>query len=201
MNAAKIARAIYRERRTITNALQRGGLEASLCEDAMQEVVIVVLRAVLEGRCSLEYRPAFKAYLWRVANRLGRSMAAAQRRRLRLDRVTEAEPLAPSYEDLKVIRETVRMLRDGTKPERWRAVRGYVNGVSIAEIARREGVPLATVYNWMRLARRDFAAVIRRERARDDGPPTPRQPPPAQLLALLGVVVQDANDPPPSSKK
>jgi DNA-directed RNA polymerase specialized sigma24 family protein len=35
----------------------------------------------------------------------------------------------------------------------------------VIEIARRERLPVPTVYNWIRLARRDLRAALRREDA------------------------------------
>lgn len=54
---------------------------------------------------------------------------------------------------------------------RWRIwVSHEVDGVSVAEIARRDGLSIATVYNHLRLARRDLAAALGREAATGTGP-------------------------------
>lgn len=73
----------------------------------------------------------------------------------------------PSDEGPAAARLTLRSLQGETTPERWRAwVARYVDERPVIEIARSEGVPAATIYNRLRLAREDFAAALRREEAR-----------------------------------
>lgn len=53
-----------------------------------------------------------------------------------------------------------------TSPERWRAwLASEVDGVPVAEIARQEGSPESTIYNRLRLAREDLAAMLSRHEA------------------------------------
>ncbi len=68
-------------------------------------------------------------------------------------------------------RETLRSLQRTTSPDRWRAwIAHEVDGVSVAEIARQEGRPRATIYNLLRLARQDFVAAMARDAVADRGP-------------------------------
>ncbi len=68
-------------------------------------------------------------------------------------------------------RETLRSLQRTTSPDRWRAwIAHEVDGVPVAEIARQEGRPRATIYNLLRLARQDFAAAMARDAVADRGP-------------------------------
>ena len=68
-------------------------------------------------------------------------------------------------------RETRSSLQRTTSPDRWRAwIAHEVDGVSVAEIARQEGRPRATIYNLLRLARQDFAAAMARDAVADRGP-------------------------------
>ncbi len=68
-------------------------------------------------------------------------------------------------------RETLRSLQRSTSPDRWRAwIAHEVDGVPVAEIARQEGRPRATIYNLLRLARQDFAAAMARDAVADRGP-------------------------------
>ncbi len=68
-------------------------------------------------------------------------------------------------------RETLRRLQRSTSPDRWRAwIAHEVDGVPVAEIARQEGRPRATIYNLLRLARQDFAAAMAREAVAERAP-------------------------------
>ena len=79
--------------------------------------------------------------------------------------------LATSPEARVSAREVLRSLQCTTSPDRWRAwIAHEVDGVPVAEIARQEGRPRATIYNLLRLARQDFAAAIARDAATDRGP-------------------------------
>ncbi len=68
-------------------------------------------------------------------------------------------------------RETLRSLQRTTSPDRWRAwIAHEVDGVSVAEIARQEGRPRATIYNLLRLARQDFVAAMARDAVAERAP-------------------------------
>ena len=64
------------------------------------------------------------------------------------------------------LRHLMRTFPGATSPERWRTWLAFeVDGVPVAEIARQEGAPEATIYNRVRLARRDLAAMLARQDA------------------------------------
>jgi len=86
---------------------------------------------------------------------------------------------AASHEDPIAARELLRSLGSATSPERWRMwVSREVDDIPVPEIARQEGRPVATVYNCLRLARRDLARALRREAAVAAGPLVRRAPQP-----------------------
>ena len=63
------------------------------------------------------------------------------------------------------------MIQRTTSADRWRAwIAHEVDGVSVAEIARQEGRPRATIYNLLRLARQDFAAAMARDAVGERSP-------------------------------
>lgn len=112
---------------------------------------------------------------------------AARRLRGKADRLRARAPYgleraanvigAESHEGPIAAREQLRRLRVATTPERWRMwVSHEVDNTSVAEIARQEGRPVATVYNHLRLARRDLATALGREAATATGPLVPRAP-------------------------
>lgn len=68
----------------------------------------------------------------------------------------------PDAESRLIAAELLAVLAKSTTPLRWKTFRSYAFGVSVHDIARREGVPRATIYNRIRLARRDFAAALAR---------------------------------------
>ena len=71
----------------------------------------------------------------------------------------------PGAEPLFLARELLRFLRGSTTPERFRAVMAYAKGIPASDIARREGVLVATIYDRIRRAREDFRAALAREAA------------------------------------
>ncbi len=80
-----------------------------------------------------------------------------------------------SHEGPIAARELLRALEGATTAERWRMWLAHeVDEVEVAEIARQEGRQVATVYNQLRLARRDLAAALGRELATGSGPLVPR---------------------------
>lgn len=81
----------------------------------------------------------------------------------------------PSHEGPVAARELLRGLEAATTAERWRMwVAHEVDAVAVPEIARQEGRAVATVYNQLRLARRDLAAALERDTATAAGPLVPR---------------------------
>jgi RNA polymerase sigma factor (sigma-70 family) len=75
-----------------------------------------------------------------------------------------------------VLRHLLQTFPSATTPERWRVwLAREVDGVPVAEIARQEGAPESTIYNRLRLARVDLAAMLAREEAAARGPRGPRK--------------------------
>lgn len=109
---------------------------------------------------------------------------AVARNRYRVKRDWAAGPKdaerarVPSFEGPTAARWTLRTLQGETAPEFWRAwVAYYVDGYSAPQIAHDEGLPLATIYDRLRRARRDLRAAMKREDARAAGPLVPRKRP------------------------
>ena len=161
--ASVIAAAIMRERGTITRTLKAAGIPEADAEDVCQDVILVALAAAQEGRLSWERRPTLQRWLYVVACRHALAyQQRAARRELLYAHVEDARTV-PSVEELYINRETLRIAARSTTPERWRALRLWANGGDVADIARREGIAVPTVYNRIRLAREDFKAAARRD--------------------------------------
>jgi len=113
--------------------------------------------------------------LVQLARRLrGKADRARARAPYGLDRAAHVIG-AQSHEGPIAAREQLRRLQGATTPERWRTwVSHEVDQVAVSEIARQEGCAAATVYNHLRLARRDLAAALGREAATAAGPLVPR---------------------------
>ncbi len=116
------------------------------------------------------------AILWRLTGKL-LARLARERRDTRLDVERAAVSVAvDSHESAVLTRDQLHALRRATTPERWRVtVAHWLVGDSVEEIARREGRPTGTIYNLLRLARRDFAAARGRELAASRGPVVSRR--------------------------
>jgi DNA-directed RNA polymerase specialized sigma24 family protein len=94
-----------------------------------------------------------------------------QSRELPADR-SDQDSAVTSHETRVSAREIVRSLQCTTSPDRWRAwIAHEVDGVPVAEIARQEGRPRASIYNnLLRLARQDFAAAMARDAVAERNP-------------------------------
>ncbi len=79
-------------------------------------------------------------------------------------------PLPPETMEEQETIAILEELRTGTTPERWRVFWGYeIEGVTAAVLSKREAIPLGTIYNRLRVARRDIRAAIERRRAQRRG--------------------------------
>ena len=82
----------------------------------------------------------------------------------------------------------MRTFPGATSPERWRTWLAFeVDGVPVAEIARQEGAPQATIYNRVRLAREDLAAMLDGNVVLDQEPPA--TPTPAENSAPVDEAI------------
>lgn len=158
-----IMAAILAQRATIVHAITRSGAPASAFDDIMQDVLIKALLAARRGGLRWWLPADLRGFL--------RVLVARVIVRKYQDAQLVAEPSLnepderPSVERLMIGKETLATLRAATTPERWRAILARAKGISVAEIAAREGVPAGTIYTRLRLARQDFAAALAREDA------------------------------------
>lgn len=159
-----VALAAYSERDVIEKELARGGVAEHDIEDAVQDVLMTALHAAERGTLAFSPRWAFRSWLRTVARR----QANVYRQRAALAALLPKEEPheAPSPEDRYLAREMLRVLAASTTPERWKTMRSYAAGISVHEIAKRDGIRAASVYNRLRLAREDFAAALAREAIR-----------------------------------
>jgi RNA polymerase sigma-70 factor (ECF subfamily) len=82
----------------------------------------------------------------------------------------------PSAEGAHGAREILAILQRATLPILWRTWADYTaEGLTVEEIAKRDGISEGTVHNRIRLARRDFAAALAREEAIENGPAVRRK--------------------------
>lgn len=89
----------------------------------------------------------------------------------------DAPTCEPSHECRVTARAILRKLPHSTTPQRWRVWAGHkVYGVSVQDLAIIEACPVSTIYNLLRLARKDFVSALRREAAQAVGPVVNRRP-------------------------
>ena len=160
---------------------RRLGLRGQDVEDATQSAFTSALSSWGSFRFDpqlplLEQRRCwFAAIVWRCASRLryrrDRTQLAEQRLR------SESPTSSPSHECRVAARAILQKLPYSTTPERWRVWAACkVHGVPVEDIAIIEGRPLGTIYNLLRLARKDFVSALRREAAAASGPVVNRRP-------------------------
>jgi DNA-directed RNA polymerase specialized sigma24 family protein len=129
----------------------------------VQEVLFIAFRAARRGRLSWTNPPPVRVFMRRVARR--RIWRWFKTNLQFVELYERDEPTVPGPEGPTVAGDTLGAFSEATSPERWRALIAYAEGISVAEIARREGIPAATVYTRIWKARRDIAAAMTREYA------------------------------------
>src|SRR5262245_47239634 len=145
--------------------LARGLLgDRSAADDVAQDAYLVASRHAPEDR-------PLRPWLHRVVLNLVRMRGRAGARREAREVGASDEQRVPTAEELLERVETQRMLAEEVirlaEPYRSTVVLHYVEGLSSAEIARRLGIPSATVRQRLKHA---LDQLRERVRARDDGP-------------------------------
>jgi RNA polymerase sigma-70 factor (ECF subfamily) len=159
-----------------------GGLSADAEDVVQQAFAQAAARWDTFGAVpDLPERTARRRWLQVVLFRTAELVRDARARDLESPLGAAVEP-APveSQESAASTRQLLARLQASTTPERWRAwLLHEVDEVPIAEIARQEGRPAATIYNRLRLAREDFKSAFARDAAAVKAPrgvrPAPRR--------------------------
>jgi RNA polymerase sigma-70 factor (ECF subfamily) len=155
------------ELRYVWNTLRRLGVRARDLEDLTHDVFIVVFRRQEEFQTGRAIRP----WLFGISFRI----ASDYRRSARFQREVEGENIdladdAPSAEDQVATNESRKLVLEALETldfdRRAVFVMHDLDGHSMPEIHDVLSVPLNTLYSRLRLARQDFAAAVRRIRAR-----------------------------------
>ena len=166
----KIGLALIRFTPDLIRWALRCGVRAADAPDVAQLAAVAAWRSWESCELPAEQRqPWLFAIVVRVAWRFQRRTA---RQPIELrdpgDMEHEADPASLPGEALEERERvaTLEELRAGTTPDRWRVFLAFeIEGLAAGVLAKRENVPLGTVYNRLRLARRDVQAVVRRHRA------------------------------------
>jgi RNA polymerase sigma-70 factor (ECF subfamily) len=145
------------------------GVPASLVDDVVQEVFLVVHRRLGD----FEARSTLKTWLYGIALRVARAHRERDRRQqartVNIKQACAAE--APGPDERAASAEgafLVQIVLDGLDdPQREVFVLAELEELSVPEIARALNVKLNTVYSRLRLARAAFAEGAARQRARD----------------------------------
>jgi len=156
--------------RSIWRTLRRLGVTMAQLDDAAQDVFVVVHRRLPEfdGR-------SLRGWLYAIAVRVASDYrrGAFQRRALPLD-PSLVDP-APDPGRSSELNESVRLLHtllgELSEPKRTAFVLAELEELSVPEIAEALGENLNTVYSRVRIARAEFEAALRRERARAERRP------------------------------
>ena len=141
---------------------KRFGLRGTEIDDAIQCAFSAALTTwssfvpAAEGGDNEQRRLWLGRLVWRAASHIraqrGHSHLVASPEVLR----NLLQAATPSHEDQLVARSVLATLQQATTPERWRAWAACkIEQLPAREVARREGRPSATIYNWVRLAEED----------------------------------------------
>ena len=133
-------------------------------DDLRQEVVITAWTCARRGAFRWSCPRAMRAFLRTVTIRTVYGWWASHP--ITVELREEHEPTTALDAERRYLgKEAMALARRATTPERWRAIAAYAKGIPVSAIARREGIPVATVYNRIRDARRDIGTALRREDA------------------------------------
>ncbi len=132
---------------------RRCGVPAGDAPDVAQEVAIRAWRKWETSERAPERRaPWLFTFVARAASAFQRRSRKAPldiREPREMERTPDASPLPDERSEERACVASLEELRAGTTPERWRVFLAYeVEGVAAAAIAKREAVPLGTVYQW-----------------------------------------------------
>jgi len=184
------ARALEACRALAQAVVLRVGVPPRDAPDVVQKLLIALLptwteRASWPPARQADYvaaaaRIVARRYLWTAARR-PETLAGGDTLRDLQEQAASRQPASPSPEELLLAHEAeLEVLGDtlllgeaqlpglctATAPAFWRVFYAYsVLGLSVAIIAEHEGAPVPTIYNRLRLARRDLRAAIVRRRA------------------------------------
>jgi DNA-directed RNA polymerase specialized sigma24 family protein len=157
-----------------TQLARRTGIHAVDAEDVVQQTFTeAAARWHSFGDVpDMPEHTARRRWIYVVLVRNARGLRRTRARAMERAAGEAADELAvDSAESATSAREILAHLQQSTTPERWRAwLMHEVDAVPVAEIARQEGRPVATVHNRLRLAREDFTAAFAREAAALKGP-------------------------------
>lgn len=156
------------------------GVRPADAGDVAQRAILVAARRWASFEASEEVPPnvARRRWIWQILI----FVALDHRREKKFDRhvgdVEAAESIdasAPSPEGPTEARSVLRALRAATTAERWRVwLAHHVDGMSISQVARAEGIPPGTVQTRLQAARADLLGAIQREDAAARGPAVDR---------------------------
>ena len=160
---------VYRQgARYVWRTLRRLGVAERHCEDAMQDVFVIVQRRLPE------YDPRDRLTGWLgaiTANVAAKYRSKEQREPLVSDDNASAEPPNgdPDHEQQRAAaRDLVLRLLEAVEPERRIVyIQHELDGLTIPEIARALGIPEGTASSRLRHARQEIDAAYKRITARD----------------------------------
>lgn len=155
----------------VWNTLRRFGAHPSDLEDLTHDVFLQVHRHLAEYNPEQPIRPWLFGFAYRVASQ--------DRRRAHRRRETYGDPDAATHpgpppdeqaaaDDDRTL--VVEALESIDLERRAVFVLYEIDGVAMAEIAASLGVPVNTAYSRLRVARGEFAAAVKRLRARRGRP-------------------------------
>jgi RNA polymerase sigma-70 factor, ECF subfamily len=163
---------VYREHFPyVWRSLRRLGVAPADVEDLTHEVFVVVHRKLGE----FEARRPIKPWLFGIAFRLASEDRRRARRRFELTMPTVEQACGtPGADDLLESDERRRLVLECLQAldvnQRAVLILLDIDGEAAADVAIAMNIPLPTVYSRVRVARRNFAAAVRRAKLRRGEP-------------------------------
>ena len=155
----------------VWSSLRRLGVPEMDLKDQTQEVFLTIHNILGDYDPARPMRPWLFGIAYRIALRY--RALARHRRELLTDDVPETKVDDDGADEALVLRERQRLVLTAIDSidlgKRAVFVMAEIDGHTMPQIAQVLGIPLNTAYSRLRLARDEFAAAVRRLRARERG--------------------------------
>lgn len=171
-NAAEFRTLFEREISYVLHSLRRLGVREADLQDQTQEVFVVVHALMDDYDRERPLRPWLFGIAYRTASRYRR--LARNARELPTD-MDEKSPIddSPLADETMAKQQSMsivmRAMNEIDLPKRSVFILSEIDGVTMPEIAKTLEIPVNTAYSRLRLAREEFAAAVKRARARERG--------------------------------
>ena len=163
------AKELLRETSSIRHWLRHCGVRPADLDDVTSDVIGRAWESIDRGsfQASPNMKPRYALRVWLQGVTWRRASTFLNRAYLRNEVLVEQVPNRTTTEEGEVIARSELTLLCGIAPVRRAVLVAHAAGCSMPEIAKALGIPVATGWSLLRLARADLLEILKRRAARD----------------------------------